>query len=223
MLFQIITLIYKILLLSSLKRNSSFPFCSSLCNVWHELVTENQCSRVYNVICHSGEDLWTPLERDTYCTRWFMLADLFRCPGSRLFLSATNNTAHPSFQTRLYEVMFSKLGKRCLPSCSSILNVGYVITNIRVNCYRIVFIGWTSILSPKHKGAFNNMSSEIWFLFLSCCRSIHRLSQLERLDLGSNEFSELVRKMFSYWTLLSMGQLLPHSVFTQHGFWLKRE
>lgn len=26
------------------------------------------------------------------------------------------------------------------------------------------------------------------------CRSIHRLSQLERLDLGSNEFTELVRK-----------------------------
>lgn len=26
-------------------------------------------------------------------------------------------------------------------------------------------------------------------------RSIHRLTQLERLDLGSNEFSDVVRKM----------------------------
>jgi len=60
-----------------------------------------------------------------------MLADLFRCPGSRLFLSATNNTTQPSFQTRLYEGMFSKLGERCLPTCK--LNVGYVITDIRVN------------------------------------------------------------------------------------------
>jgi len=36
--------------------------------MWHELEQQSQCSRVYNVICHSGEDLWTPLERDTLHT-----------------------------------------------------------------------------------------------------------------------------------------------------------
>lgn len=45
---------------------------------------------------------------------------------------------------------------------------------------------------------------------LVCCRSIHRLSQLERLDLGSNEFTELVRKE-AIWRRQSHGQQLsPH-------------
>lgn len=31
-------------------------------------------------------------------------------------------------------------------------------------------------------------------LFSICYRSMHKLAQLERLDLGNNEFSELVSK-----------------------------
>lgn len=70
---------------------------------------------------------------------------------------------------------------------------------------RIKFLFYLFICSshpnpPSYKDCMLCVVCHILKVFKSKCkisspRSIHRLTQLERLDLGSNEFSELVRLM----------------------------
>jgi len=159
--------------------------------MWLELEQQSQCSRVYNVICHSGEDLWTPLERDTLHT---VVYACWLVQMSR-------------FKTIFYLPPIIPLSLLSKPDCMKEISPNWergVCPHAIIKCglchHRYpskFFIGWTSLWNSKIKGLI--------FFFLSYCRSIHRLSQLERLDLGSNEFSELVRKMFSYWTLFING------------------